>query len=213
MADESTDPTRHLQDLVERYPTLAPLAGDLGTAFACLRDTFAGGGKLLLCGNGGSAADCEHWAGEMLKGFQRPRVLPDDERALLPAELASVLEPGLPVIPLPALMSVTTAFANDVDARFALAQCAFALGRPGDALVGISTSGDAGNVVLAARAARARGMATVGLTGRHGGRLAAEVDLCLRAPADGCAEVQELHLPIYHCLSRMLEDAFFAPGV
>ena len=173
------------------------------------RMSFAGGGKLLLCGNGGSAADCEHFSGELLKGFCSERTLSPEEVQALGEPLGHSLQGGLPALPLPSLMSANSAFSNDVEPRFAFAQGVWAPGRPGDALLGISTSGDAENVCLAARAARARGLEVIGLTGRGGGRLAGLADVCVRAPETSCHRVQELHLPIYHCLAELLERELF----
>jgi len=198
-----------LAELIERIPALAGCASDVVAAFELLRGVFAGGGKLLLCGNGGSAADCEHFSGELLKGFCSPRTLSPEQVQALGEPLGRSLQGGLPAVPLPSLVSATSAFANDVEPRFAFAQCVWALGRPGDALLGLSTSGDADNVCLAAQAARARGLAVLGLTGRQGGRLAGLVDVCVRAPETSCHRVQELHLPIYHCLTELLEREFF----
>jgi D-sedoheptulose 7-phosphate isomerase len=202
---------RHLDKLLQRCPQLAGCRPDVEQAFTSLRDCFRSGGKALLCGNGGSAADCEHWAGEMLKGFVHKRSLSQAEKKDLPAELGSRLQGALPVIPLTGFVSLNTAFANDVDPRLIFAQLVWGLGRPGDVLVGISTSGNARNVCAATEAAKARGLFRIGLSGRTGGQLGSLCDLCIRVPADETYSIQELHLPIYHCLSMMLEDEFFSP--
>jgi len=200
---------RPLEDLIQRLPTLAVCAGDIERAFALLRDCYTGGGKALVCGNGGSAADAEHWSGELLKSFVRKRPLAADARRGLSARLAEELQGALPMIPLTGFLSFRTAFANDADPDLVFAQLVWALGRPGDVLVALSTSGDSANIWLAAEAASARGMKTVALTGESGGRLADLADVCIRAPARETHLVQELHMPVYHCLSLMLEDAFF----
>jgi D-sedoheptulose 7-phosphate isomerase len=199
----------HIRNLVTRCPGIESARADVEAAFAMLRDCYRTGGKLLLCGNGGSASDAEHWAGELLKGFARPRPLSEAGRAKLPAELANKLQGALPAIPLTGFPALTTAFGNDVDPQLAWAQLVWGLGKPGDVLVGISTSGNATNVCAAMEAARARDLRRIGLTGAGGGRLASLTDICLRAPAVETYRVQEYHLPIYHCLCLMLEDEFF----
>jgi D-sedoheptulose 7-phosphate isomerase len=201
--------SRPLEELLQRLPALVVCAGDIERAFALLRDCYTGGGKALVCGNGGSAADAEHWSGELLKSFVRKRPLAADARRGLSARLAGGLQGALPMIPLTGFLSFRTAFANDADPDLVFAQLVWALGRPGDVLVALSTSGDSANIWLAAEAASARGMKTVALTGESGGRLADLADVCIRAPARETHLVQELHMPVYHCLSLMLEDAFF----
>jgi D-sedoheptulose 7-phosphate isomerase len=203
------DPTPHLDALIARHPDLLACRPGLLAAFGLLRDTFAGGGKLLLCGHGGSAADCEHFAGELLKGFALPRPLAPSDRALLPPDLGAALQGGLPAIPLPSLLSAPSAFANDVDPSAAFAQGVWALGRPGDALAALTTSGRSRGVRLALTAARARGLRRLVLTGQDGADLHAEADVVVVVPAREPWAVQELHLPVYHALARMLEEAFF----
>jgi D-sedoheptulose 7-phosphate isomerase len=198
-----------VQALLQRHSELSVCQADVIRAFEMMRDCFRHGGKMLLCGNGGSAADAEHWAGELLKGFVHKRPLNQEDKQRLPAELALKLQGGLPTIPLTGFVSLGTAMANDVDPQLVFAQLVWGLGRPGDLLVGISTSGDAYNVCAAMEAAKARGLVRVGLSGNTGGRLFYNCDLCIRAPANETHLVQEFHLPIYHCLSLMLEDEFF----
>lgn len=199
----------HLDSLYERAPELLPLRDQIDASFRMLRDAIAGGGKLLLCGNGGSAADADHWAGELLKGFRSKRPLSLAARTGLPAAIADSLQGAIPAIPLTGFPALTTAFANDVDGDLTFAQLTHALGRPGDVWIGLSTSGNARNVCAAATVARVRGLRTLGLTGASGGKLASLCDLCLRVPTAETFRVQEFHLPIYHCLSLRLEDAFF----
>jgi D-sedoheptulose 7-phosphate isomerase len=201
---------RHLTELIDRFPALAGCAEDIERAFALLRGCYAGGAKVLVCGNGGSAADAEHWAGELLKGFVKRRPLPPEVRQGLSPKLAEKLQGALPTIPLTNFLSLRTAFANDVDPDLVFAQLVWGLGRPGDALVALSTSGGSANVCAAMEAASARQMATVALTGQDGGSLAEAADVCIRAPARETHLVQEYHVPIYHCLSLMLEDEFFS---
>lgn len=204
-----------LDALLARRPELAPCRAQIAAAREALIAAFARGGKLLLCGNGGSAADCEHIAGELLKGFERERPLPEDLRARLAGQgpegelLAARLQRALPAVALTTHVSFATAFANDVDPRLAFAQLVQALGREGDALLAITTSGGSENVVLTARAARAVGMTVIGLTGPSGGPLAALCDVCITAPGEGTAEIQESHQAVYHHLCREVEAHFF----
>ena len=200
----------HLARLIKRLPELAACEGTIAEAYAALHDCFKSGGKILLCGNGGSAADADHWAGELLKGFCKMRPLPGKDRKKLPSHLARHLQGALPAIPLTNFTALGSAFLNDVDGNLVYAQLTSALGRRGDALVALSTSGNAANVCYAVQTARARGLRTVALTGAGGGRLRGLADICIRVPARETYRAQEYHLPIYHCLSLMLEDAFFS---
>ena len=199
----------HINKLLQRCPELAECRGEIEKSFAILYDCFRSGGKLLLCGNGGSAADAEHWAGELLKGFGQKRPLSQAEKQGLPEALGLKIQGALPVIPLTGFVSLSTAFANDVDPDLIFAQLVWGLGRPGDVLVGISTSGNARNVCAAMEAAQARGVRRIGLSGRTGGKLNPLCEVCIKAPADETYLIQEFHLPIYHCLCLMLEDEFF----
>lgn len=193
--------------LVARMPSLRRCEAEIQQAFEMMRDSFRAGGKLLLCGNGGSAADAEHWAGELLKGFCSRR--PPGAESGLPEELRGKLQGALPAIPLTGFVSLSTAFANDVDPQLIFAQLVWGLGKPGDVLAGISTSGNAANVAAAMKTARAMGLKTVGLSGESGGALKPLADVCICAPERETFLIQELHLPIYHCLCLMLEDEFF----
>ena len=198
----------HLDELLSRLPALKSCAGEISKAFEVFHASYLAGGKLLLCGNGGSAADSEHWAGELLKGFMHSRKLSAAKNKGLPEDLLNRLQWGLPAIPLTGFPSFATAFANDVEPELIFAQLVWGLGKPGDVLVGISTSGNSKNVCHAARAAKARGMQVVTLTGESGGKLKGLSDVCIAVPATITPSVQEYHLPIYHCLSLMLEDAW-----
>ncbi len=193
---------------MDRYPALVKCEADIGQAFDMLVAAFQNDRKLLICGNGGSAADSDHWAGEMLKGFEHPRPLSESMRAGMPQEMAARLQWAFPVIPLTSFPAFATAFSNDVDPQYIFAQLVLALGRPGDVLVALSTSGNSANVCRAAEAARARGLAVLGMTGETGGKLKELATVCICAPATRTPHVQELHLPIYHCLSLMLEETF-----
>jgi D-sedoheptulose 7-phosphate isomerase len=199
----------HLKDLIQRRVELAPCAASIAESFTAMRACFRAGGKVLLCGNGGSAADADHWSAELLKGFRRERPLAAKARRGLPRGVARALQGALPAIPLSNFAALASAFANDVSSELTLAQLTSALGRKGDVLVALSTSGNSRNVCLATTTAHARGMTTIALTGRSGGRLANLADIAIRVPARETHLVQELHLPVYHTLSLMLEDAFF----
>ena len=203
----STNPHLHL--LLERAPALVTCIPDIERAFEAMRESLSQEGKLLLCGNGGSAADADHWAGELLKGFCRKRPLDLEDQAKLPPEIGSRLQGALPAIPLTSFPGLTTAFANDVAPELIFAQLVWGLGNEGDVFVGISTSGNAKNVCAAAQTARARGLVTVGMTGLSGGQLKDYCDIMIQVPIQETYRVQEYHLPIYHCLSLMLEEAFF----
>lgn len=197
----------HLAELERRHPVLVVCRAAIEAAIDLLTTCLQREGTLLLCGNGGSAADAEHWAGELLKGFELRRPWRRDEP--LPPELRRHLQPGLRAIPLSGFTSLRSAVANDLDPAWDYAQLVLALGRPGDVLIGLSTSGNAANVLNAAHVARARGLAVLALTGMDGGALAGLADCAIRAPATGPAPVQEHHLPIYHALCRALEHRCF----
>jgi D-sedoheptulose 7-phosphate isomerase len=206
-----------LNELLRRRPDLAECRVGIEAAFAAMAAAHTGGNKLLLCGNGGSAADSGHWMGELVKGFGRPRRLGADDAAWFlehgPADLGNVLaeklQYGIRAIDLTAFGSSLTAVANDNDAGLVFAQLTFALGQPGDVLVGISTSGNSRNVLAALVAARQRRMGTIALTGPGGGKAASLADIGIFAPGADTAIVQEAHLPIYHTLCLMLEAEFF----
>ena len=207
---------KQLETLISRYPVLAPMRGELVRAYGILKDCYDRGGTLLIAGNGGSCADAQHIVGELMKGFCKRRPLPQELQEALVAEdaqkgamLAEKLQGALPAIALTDHQALNTAFANDVDPELCLAQQVCGYGRPGDVFLGISTSGNAGNVMYAALAARAKGMKVIGLTGKDGGRLAKASDCALIVPSHETYMIQELHLPIYHALCLMLEDTYF----
>ncbi len=197
----------HLDDLLRRHPLLIVCAEDILHARDVLIESVGEGGKLLICGNGGSAADADHWSGELLKSFREPRPLVPHWRERLGAPLGDKLQQGIPALPLPAFTAHNTAFANDESAAFVFAQLVWSLGREGDVLAAISTSGLSPNVVHAAKVARERELRVLALTGRSGGDLAPLADVAIRVPADATHEIQELHLPVYHTLSLMMQDA------
>ena len=199
----------HLLELVSRYPLLKTCADDIERAFVLMRDCYRSGGKVLICGNGGSAADAEHWAGELMKGFIDKRPIPADAKAQLGPELSKNLQGALPTIPLTGYISLSTAFANDANAAYLFSQLVWGLGSENDILIGISTSGNSENIVNALQTAGAKGMKTIGLSGESGGRIKELTDVCIRVPETEVHRIQEYHLPVYHCLCLMLEDAFF----
>lgn len=206
----------YLQELVRRYPQLSPCLGDVAQAYGLLEELFARGGKLLICGNGGSAADSDHIVAELMKGFQLPRGVPRQVRQRLvqafPDEggrLADRLQGALPAISLVSHGALLSAFGNDVAPEMAFAQQVYGYGAKADALLGISTSGNSRNVINALKVAKALGLRTIGLTGRSGGRMAELCDVTVRVPADLTSHVQELHLPIYHAWCAELEAKFF----
>jgi D-sedoheptulose 7-phosphate isomerase len=195
---------------------LAPCRQEIGRAFDLLAGCFLRGGKVLVCGNGGSAADSEHIVGELMKGFHSRRPIPETDRARLAANageegryLAERLQRALPAISLVSQVSLTTAVANDVAADMVFAQQVYGYGREGDVLIGISTSGNAANVLQALRTARAFGLGTLGLSGADGGRMKGLCDVLIRVPAGVTPEVQTWHLRIYHALCALLELEFF----
>ena len=198
-----------LDQLVRRFPELAACRADIQLTVDIIRRAYSNGGKLLLCGNGGSMADCEHIAGELLKSFRRKRPLQEPWAERLDSALRMRLEASLPAIPLGTFHAFTSAFSNDVDPAAAVAQQVHTLGKPVDVLLAISTSGSARNIVAAAQVARAKGLTVIGLTGRSGGILVEHTDVCIRVPADETYLVQEYHMPVYHAMCMMIEDRFF----
>ena len=207
---------KHIDLLISRYPKLEAVKDDIVDAYLIMEECYEHDGKLLIAGNGGSAADSEHIAGELMKRFKTPRPVTaefaeklksvDPERG---EKLAKNLERGLMAIPLVAHEALSTAYINDVDGLGVFAQQLFGFGRPGDVFIGISTSGNSKNVMLATVVARALGIKVIGLTGSKGGELATAADVCIKAPSDETYMIQEYHLPIYHCLCLMLEEKFF----
>lgn len=205
-----------MNELFLRYPALHVCRAEIADAFALLRDAYLAGGKLLLCGNGGSAADCEHIVGELMKSFLLPRPVEgetaDALRACGEEALLSRLQGSLPAISLPHQSAILSAFANDVSAEHVYAQLVLGYGKREDVLWCISTSGNSANVVAAARVARAKGMRTLALTGEGESALSSLCDVTVRVPAKKTHEVQELHLPVYHALCAALERDFYGKG-
>lgn len=198
----------------EEHPELRATVGSLLKAFWTLREAFGNGHRLFLCGNGGSFADALHISGELMKSYLRARPLPEEHRTALRAlggeELADSLQPGLPAIVLGLNHSLLSALENDVPVpRIGFAQELYCLGRKGDVLLGISTSGRAVNVLHAVKVAKLREMGTIAMTGREGGPLAEQVDCAIRVPAAETRRAQEMHQAVYHTLCAMLEAEFF----
>jgi len=203
--------------LAARRPDLVGCLPALEAACDLLTGVFESGGKLLVCGNGGSASDSEHIVGELMKGFLSRRPLGPEEVAAFEkygaGDLGLALQGALPAVSLASHLALITAVGNDMAPDMAFAQQVWGLGRPGDALLGLSTSGNSRNVVNAFTAARVRGMKTIALIGR-GGALSGLADVVLSAPADTVYEIQEMHLPLYHTLCLALEARLFkAPQV
>ena len=207
---------KHIDLLISRYPVLRTVKQDIIDAYLIMEECYEHDGKLLIAGNGGSAADSEHIAGELMKRFKSPRPVTiefakklKDIDPVRGENLAKNLERGLMAIPLVAHEALTTAYINDVDGLGVFAQQLFGFGRAGDVFLGISTSGNSKNIMSATVVARALGIKIIGLTGIMGGELARVANVCVKAPSDETYMIQELHLPIYHCWCLMLEDKFF----
>ena len=170
---------------------------------------YRNGGKVLTCGNGGSAADAEHIVGELLKKFRKHRDIDSGVAARLPPELVAKLEGALPAVSLVSMSGILTAFANDVAWETAFAQQVYGLGNPGDVLIALSTSGNSANCVNAALVAKAKGMKVVSMTGEGGGKLGEVADVAIMVPESATFKIQELHLPVYHALCAELEETLF----
>lgn len=205
-----------LSDLVNRYPLLAKQAGPIAGAAETLVECYRAGGKILVCGNGGSAADAEHMVGELMKGFRLPRPLPEDVVSRLRQagladweHLAKKLQEGVPALSLVGHPPLATAILNDTDPYLVFAQQVYVLGRPGDVVVGFSTSGNSRNVVSALEVARVFGLRTIGLCGQRISQMDEVCDCVIHAPETETHKVQELHLPIYHSLCLAVEEEVF----
>ena len=196
-------------ELYERYPQLNGCESEIAKAFDLLLTCYKNGGKVLTCGNGGSAADAEHIVGELLKKFRKHRDIDSGIAAKLPPELVAKLEGALPAVSLVSMSGILTAFANDVAWETAFAQQVYGLGNPGDVLIALSTSGNSVNCVNAVLVAKAKGLKVISMTGEGGGKLAALADAAIRVPESETYKVQELHLPVYHALCAELEERLF----
>ncbi|GHU95465.1 phosphoheptose isomerase [Spirochaetia bacterium] len=207
----------YLQQLITRYPQLAGIKDSINKAYALLIETFEKKGKLLAAGNGGSAADADHIVGELMKGFVKERKAPHEFGAKLTnldaeagAFLGGHLQQGLPAIALANHTALTTACINDIDGNIIYAQQVYGYGVPGDLFLGISTSGNAKNILYAILTAKAKGLKTIALTGGSGGLIRKHADVSIIVPETETYKIQELHLPIYHALCLMAEEHFFS---
>ena len=207
---------KHIDLLIERYPVLKSIKDSIIDAYLLMEQSYLNGGKLLIAGNGGSASDSEHIAGELMKSFKMERRIPDDFKEKLISidsvrgeQLAKNLQQPLLAIPLVSLEALSTAYINDVDGYGVYAQQMLGFGKPGDVFLAISTSGNSKNVMNATVVAHALGVKIIGLTGAKGGELVSVADVTVKVPSEETYMVQELHLPIYHCWCLMLEEKFF----
>jgi D-sedoheptulose 7-phosphate isomerase len=206
----------YLQHLIDRYPSLSGIKEEICNAYTLLIAAFEAGGKVLVAGNGGSAADAEHVVGELMKGFVKKRPLPEDFRSQLQqlnADAAGYIGPalqqGLPAIALSSHTALMTACINDIDGNIIYAQQVYGYGKTGDVFWGISTSGNSKNILYAMITAKAKNMKTIALTGGSGGIIKQYADVSIIVPEMETYKIQELHLPIYHALCLMVEDHFF----
>jgi D-sedoheptulose 7-phosphate isomerase len=199
--------------LYKRYPALSVCRESIESTFEVLKNCYTCGGKVLLCGNGGSAADAEHIVGELMKGFHLSRSLTNSDREILNGiagkDIASRIQGALPAISMNSHAALASAILNDTCAQMIFAQQVYGLGNKDDVLWGISTSGNSENIMNAFSVARFRQMKTILLTGQSGGKIASLADVAIRVPADCVAEIQEYHLPVYHALCAGLEQEFF----
>jgi D-sedoheptulose 7-phosphate isomerase len=206
----------YINELVERYPLLDKNKNDIMMVCETLENCFESGGKLMICGNGGSCADAEHITGELMKGFLKKREISAEQKAQMKGicpEIDSVLleslQKGLPVIPLDGCSALNTAFANDCNPEFIYAQQVLGYAKTGDVFLGISTSGNAKNVYDAACVAKALGLFTVALSGKDGGKLKGISDISIVVDENETFKIQELHLPVYHAICATVEEYFF----
>lgn len=201
-------------ELYQRYPMLKVCEQDIAAALSLMKETYQNGGKILVCGNGGSCSDAQHIVGELMKGFLLKRPMTEAQKNAFTEALgkedaenfASRLQRAVPAIALDGMSALFTAYLNDADADYVYAQAVFGYGKPGDLLIGISTSGNSKNIVLAAKAAKALGVRTFSLTGAGESKLSALCDVTVRVPETETFKVQELHLPVYHYLCAETEN-------
>jgi D-sedoheptulose 7-phosphate isomerase len=206
----------HWSHFIEKYPGLAAIQKEISSSHDLLASCFRTGNKVITCGNGGSAADSEHIVGELMKGFLLRRELTAQQKEpfqrIFPQEcdvLTSNLQQAFPAISLVSAPSLSTAFGNDMNSDFIFAQQIFGIGKSGDVLIAISTSGNSKNVLWAAKVGKIQGIHVIGLTGENGGELAEVADICLKVPATNVVDIQELHLPVYHLLCMLIEETLF----
>lgn len=195
-----------MENLLKRYPILSECAEDIKNAALMMIDTYKKGGKILVCGNGGSAADSEHIVGELMKGFLSKREVTDER---IPENLRKNLQGSLPAISLPSQSAILSAFINDVEPSFVYAQLVLGYAKENDLFIGLSTSGNSANVVNAAEVAKALGVKAIALTGAKESKLSEICDITVKAPETETYKIQELHLPVYHYLCAEVEKYFF----
>lgn len=195
-----------MRELLERYPKLLGCEEDIKKALRLIADTYKSGGKLLLCGNGGSAADCEHIVGELMKGFKSMRMVSDER---IPEEIRGKLQGSLPAISLPSQSAIISAFCNDISPEMVYAQLVYGYAKPEDLVIGISTSGNSKNVLKAIEVACCLGVKSIAMTGKSGGKLSEIATVSVKVPENETYKVQELHLPVYHYLCAEIERMFF----
>lgn len=210
---------RHLDSLIIRYPILERCRESIANSYRILEQCYLSDGKVLIAGNGGSAADADHIVGELMKGFCKLRCLDANEKSslrqidsFLGNVLADKLQKSLPAIAVTNHIALSTAYANDVEGDLIYAQQVYGYGANNDVFCGISTSGNSQNILYAAVAAKAKGMQVLALTGKEGGRLRGIADITICVPEEEVFKIQELHLPVYHCICLMLEERFFSEG-
>lgn len=195
-----------MEQLIERYPILSQCRESIAAALKLMIETYKNGGKVLVCGNGGSAADSEHIVGELMKGFLSHRQVSDDR---IPKSLSKNLQGALPAISLPSQCAILSAFINDVEPDMMYAQLVYGYAREGDLVIGLSTSGNSGNIVNAVEVAKCVGARTLALTGEKESKLSDMATVTIRVPETETYKVQELHLPVYHYLCAETEKEMF----
>ena len=204
------------KSLYERFPSLSECKNEIEAMVLMMLDTYKKGGKILLCGNGGSCADCDHIVGELMKSFMYERKPSDEFVAKLSGvfgedtdKVASCLQTGIPAISLPSQTAVLSAYLNDVEPEFVYAQLVYGYAKENDMLIGLSTSGNSKNVVNAVKVAKALGVKTASITGMKESKLSSFCDVCVRVPETETYRVQELTLPVYHHLCASIEKILF----
>lgn len=193
-------------NLYEKYPVLEECRGSIEAAKEMMLETYRNGGKILLCGNGGSCSDCEHIVGELMKGFLSMRPVTDER---IPEKLRKNLQGSLPAISLPSQSAILSAFCNDVEPSMMYAQMVYGYATEKDLLIGLSTSGNSKNVVNAVEVAKAVGAKTMAMTGQRDSKLSAICDVTVQVPETETYKIQELHLPVYHYLCAEVERVLF----
>lgn len=212
-------PHKYINNLVSRYPELSDVTKEIENAIDVLQRCYKGGSTIYTCGNGGSAADADHIVGELMKGFALKREISTSEKKIFSnlypdtaADMCANLQQGIPAVSLVSNSALMTAILNDLDPKYLFAQQIYSIGRTGDVLIAISTSGNSVNVINAAKVALAKGLKVITLTGQDNGILGQYSSVNINAPSVNVAHIQEYHLPIYHCMCLVLEDLSFGVG-